>query len=167
MNETVVAAIVAAAPAIVAAAFAGWQIRYLAKQTEQANKVAGSSELRGIFDSFHNVLRYLLEEPAFQPCFFNGADWRKLDAELRSSAELLAEMFADVLEDGLLTTRLHPATESRGDFERFSRYLLDQSPVLMHVVGTRPHWFWKEVFVFYREKLVDDEKASGQRTKAD
>jgi hypothetical protein len=146
----VMAAVIAALAATASAAFATRQIKYQARQTEQANSLTATSELRGVFDSLHRVHGYLIEYPYLRACFYDGDDGHQLDEDSRIRLMTIAEMFADVLDDGLFTSKLHPATLSYEQWIDYALEILRQSPALRKCVSAHPFW-WLELEPLWRE----------------
>jgi hypothetical protein len=117
-----------------------WQTRAVAQQTKISNDLAGADVLRDTTESVHRVLDVFIERPELrkylygrQPCPRRGPD--------KERVLVVAEMFADVLEGGLVTTRRTPTSESYNDWLAYCAYMLHHSPALKETVVAHLDWY--------------------------
>ncbi|WP_331743204.1 hypothetical protein OG239_43285 (plasmid) [Streptomyces sp. NBC_00868] len=87
-----------------------------------------------------DVDREMLRYPGLRPYFYEGKPCPRRGAE-RERVLILAGMYASVLDTGVLTTRLVPATESHEDWKNYSQFILNNSPTMREFVREYPHWY--------------------------
>lgn len=117
-----------------------WQTREVAKQTRISNAIAGAAGLGESTNHLREVLVLFVDRPELRSFFYDGKPCPRRGPQ-RIRVITIADMLADVLEVGLVTTRLIPSTESYEDWLRYSRYMLAHSPVLVDFVREHPDWF--------------------------
>jgi hypothetical protein len=117
-----------------------WQTRAAAKQTQIANAMAGATVLYGCTANLNEVLRPFLDHPELRAYFYDSTPI-PADPLERSRVLTIAEMLGDALEDGLVSHRLVPASESEHDWIDYCRYMRAHSPALNTMVNEHPRWW--------------------------
>lgn len=140
---SIVAGILGILISTVSVLFLARQTRAVARQTEIANAIAGTTVLKGATDGLREVFRTFLDRPNLRAYFYEG---RKCPTRGRDRVRVLtlAEALGDVLEVGLLATRLIPSAESTDDFRNYCRDILAGSPTLVDMTRAYPDW-WPEL----------------------
>ena len=124
----------------VSIALLAWQSRAVAQQAKVSNAIAGTSVLHNTLESIRAIYVIFFDHPELRQYFYDGMPSPRR-GERRVRVITLAEMMADALEDGLMGTRLVPASESADDWSDYCCYLLRQSPALREIVLWRPQWW--------------------------
>lgn len=125
---------------VVTVALLAGQTRAAAKQSEVANAIAGATVLFTCTASLHEVLRLFVQEPEIRAYFYDGAPCPTQGME-RDRVVTIAEMLADTLEDGLVTHRLVPASESETDWIGYCRQMRSSSPGLDAIINENAEWW--------------------------
>jgi hypothetical protein len=123
-----------------------WQTRAAAKQAEIANATAGATVLYTCAASLRDVLSPFVDRPELRGYFYDSVPLPD-DRLERSRVLTIAEMFGDILEDGLVTHRLIPSSESEQDWIGYCRYLRAHSPALDTMIDQHGAW-WPELSKF-------------------
>lgn len=123
---------------------------YVAKQTKAVldqvrtgNNLAGNSALDVPLANLRDVYFKMLEYPGMRAYFYEEKPTPARDPE-RERVLIIAELLADVLEGGLMSTRRIPESESYEDWRDFCRFLLAHSPSLRLITSEHPMW-WREL----------------------
>ncbi len=119
------------------------QNREVAKQTKISNAVGGASVIQEAINGGRELNMVFLERPELRAYFYD----RKAPPPAGSDRDrvlIVAEMLADVLDVGLLTTRLVPSTESNDDWTTYTAFIAAHSPALVDLVRQHPEW-WPQV----------------------
>lgn len=117
-----------------------WQTRAAAKQTQIANAMAGATVLFATSTNLNEVLRPFIDHPELRAHFYDKAPV-PTDPLQASRVLTIAEMLGDALEDGLVSHRLVPASESEHDWIDYCRYMRAHSPALDTMVDEHPGWW--------------------------
>ncbi|OHV40794.1 hypothetical protein BBK14_32440 [Parafrankia soli] len=117
-----------------------WQCWEVAKQTKIGNSIGGASVIQEAMNSDRELHSVFLERPELRAYFYDSKA-QPSEGSDRDRVLTLAEMFADVLEVGLLTTRLVPSTDSNDDWTSYTRHICDHSPALVEFVRQHPEWY--------------------------
>ncbi|MEU1454409.1 hypothetical protein [Streptomyces avermitilis] len=112
----------------------------LAWQTKKSNDLAGASVISNAMAYDRDVDRVMLRYPGLRPHFYEGKPCPPRGVG-RERVLILTGMYADVLDGGLLATRLVPSTESYEDWKNYSQFILNNSPTMRDFVREYPHWF--------------------------
>jgi hypothetical protein len=118
--------------------FAGWQARVLRKQVSFQATMNGVTTLYTVLSSLHNVQRFLADDTSLVPHFAPERSGDPLDAADPAKVEMVAAMYADVLNIGLHMLSAVPAAESESAWESYCRDLLAKSPALRAEVTGKP-----------------------------
>jgi hypothetical protein len=117
-----------------------WQTNAAVRQAKIANAIAGSTVLHDGSSALREILTLFVEHPQLRAYFYDGKLCpRSLHQRVRVIT--VAEMFADVLEDGMVCHRLVPTTESLEDWTGFCRDMLASSPTLYGLVAQHGRWW--------------------------
>lgn len=117
-----------------------WQTRASARQAEVANAIAGATVLFTCTSGLREMLRLFVQEPELRAYFYNGAPC-PTDELQRARVISIAEMLGDALEDGLVTHRLVPASESETDWIGYCRQMRSSSPALEEMIAKHGEWW--------------------------
>jgi hypothetical protein len=118
--------------------FSGWQARVLAKQVGRQAAVDGVATLHTVLSSLHNVQRFLADDPSLVPHFAPERSDCPLDVANPARVEMVAAMYADVLNIGLHMLSAVPAAKNESAWETYCEHLLANSPALRAEVAGKP-----------------------------
>jgi hypothetical protein len=118
------------------------QTRELARQRRISNAISGQTALYTLIESMRELHLILFHEPELKPYMYEN---RQLppSGDLRTRVQLLAGMFGDILDLGLLTTSSLKSTESEEDWRRYCLEMLISSPALAEEVKAHTAWWPK------------------------
>lgn len=133
-----------------------WQNKQLTRQTEISNDQARISNEVGSITAAHSALALihplswrLVDEPALQPYFTTDAP---LPADPHECARVLmiANIFADTIENGLMVCDLRTHMANYQGWPRFAISSMTSSPALRRVVNDHPE-YWPRLNRQWRE----------------
>ncbi|MFD5711336.1 hypothetical protein ACFWHW_13215 [Streptomyces pharetrae] len=113
---------------------------FLAWQTKINNDISGASVLNNAIAADREVDKVMLENPGLRAYFYECKPCPRRGRQ-RERVLLLAGMYADVLEGGLMATRRVRSSESYEDWLSYSRFILSHSPVMRSFVKEHPDWW--------------------------
>ncbi|MFD4523265.1 hypothetical protein ACFWP7_04885 [Streptomyces sp. NPDC058470] len=120
---------------------------YLAKQTKAAvdqvhtsNTMAGNNALEVAMSNLRDIYFKMLEYPGMRAYFYEAKPTPDHDPE-RERVLILAELLADALECGLMSTRRIPESESYEDWRDFCQFMLAHSPSMRLITSEHPMWW--------------------------
>jgi hypothetical protein len=125
---------------VVTTGLLAWQTRASVKQAEIANATAAVTVLYSSSASLRELLRMFVDYPELRAYFYDNAA-APTDAIQGSRVVSVAEMFCDALEDGLVTNRLVPASESEQDWIGYCCYLRTHSPAIDNMIEQHSAWW--------------------------
>jgi hypothetical protein len=118
--------------------FAGWQARVLAKQVAFQATMNGVATLYSVLNSLHNVQRFLADDTSLVPHFAPERSSGPPDEADPAKVEMVAAMYADILNIGLHMLSAVPEAESESAWEPYCKDLLTRSPALKAEVAAKP-----------------------------
>jgi hypothetical protein len=113
---------------------------FLAWQTKISNNISGASVLNNAMAADRDVDKVMLEHPGLRAYFYECKPCPRRGRQ-RERVLLLAGMYADVLEGGLMATRRVRSSESYEDWLSYSRFILSHSPTMRSLVTEHPSWW--------------------------
>jgi hypothetical protein len=135
---SIVLAIVGAIGIIGSLLFAGWQARVLARQVGFQATMNGVATLYTVLSSLHNVQRFLADDTPLVPHFAPERSSSPIDAADPAKVEMVAAMYADILNIGLHMLSAVPSANSESAWEPYCKDLLVKSPALKAEVAGKP-----------------------------
>ncbi|MEU5955489.1 hypothetical protein [Streptomyces sp. NPDC047525] len=132
--------LIASLAAVLSILFAARQTRELARQTNINNGISAASAVHNSLDRLHGIGSALFENPQYIPYFYAGSSLPQEEAE-RLRILVLAEMFADSLDYGLLIKSLAPETDNYDCWDEYVAGMLESAPAIRFVVSQHPTWW--------------------------
>jgi hypothetical protein len=127
--------------------FSGWQARVLAKQVGFQSTMNGIATLHGVLAGLHTVQRFLADDPSLIPHFAPERSDSPLDVADPGKVDMVAAMYADVLNIGLYALSAVPAAKGESAWELYCKDLLANSPALRAEVAGKP-WGYPRLMRF-------------------
>jgi hypothetical protein len=124
----------------ISVALLAWQSHAVAKQTRISNALAAASVIDQYTVQIREPLNHIVARPRLRAYFYEGKTC-PLRGAARARVLTIAEMFADVLEGGLVALKQIPSSESYEDWKDYCRFMLERSPTLAGLVQERPVWW--------------------------
>ncbi len=127
---TTIATIGGLAGVIASVALLAWQTRAVARQTEISNAIASASVINNTTSSLRQILLLFVEYPELRPYFYES----KLPPSRglkRIRILTVAEMLADILEEGLSVDRLVRTVRIYEEWPLYCADMLSTSPAQM------------------------------------
>ncbi|WP_250037243.1 hypothetical protein [Paractinoplanes maris] len=118
--------------------FAGFQARALARQVGNQATRDGVATLQETLNSLRNVQHYLVEDPSLIPHFAPERSDRPLDEADAGKVQMVAAMYADVLNIGLHNLSAVPAAKPESAWLRYCHHVLESSPAVRAEVTRKP-----------------------------
>lgn len=137
---TTIATIGGLAGVIASVALLAWQTRAVARQTEISNAIASASVINNTTSSLRQILSLFVECPELRPYFYES----KLPPSRglkRIRILTVAEMLADILEEGLSVDRLVRTVRIYEEWPLYCADMLATSPALNEVMLQHPSWW--------------------------
>ena len=125
---------------IVSVVLLTWQTRAVARQAEITNSISAAEALNDALSGLRDVYRIYIDRPNIKAYFYANKALPR-GASRRVRVLTLAEMLADCLETGLITTFLLRSAQSSEDWRNYCRFLLDHSPALRCLLRRHPDWW--------------------------
>jgi hypothetical protein len=132
--------LIASTAAVLSILFAARQTRELARQTKINNGIAAASAVHNSLDRLHGIDTMLFENPQYIPYFYAGHALPATEAE-RLRVLVLANMFADSFDYGLLIKSLAPETDNYECWDEYVEGMLTNAPAIRFVVSRHPTWW--------------------------
>jgi hypothetical protein len=135
---TSVATIVGLAGVIISAMLLAWQTHAVAQQTKISNSIAGASVISNSTSGLREVLSVFVEHPELRPYFYGS---RRLPSRghRRERVVTVAEILADILEEGLSVNRLVQTARFSEEWPLYCADMLTSSPALNEVIHQKPN----------------------------
>ncbi|MEU4339340.1 hypothetical protein AB0F59_32615 [Micromonospora lupini] len=92
-------------------------------------------------ERLHQLQNILIEHPNFRPYFYSNKVPPDSSSEEGVRLLLLAEIFGDVLDYGLMVVDLIPPVKEYEGWHDFATFLHEHSPVLRQVAYEHPEWW--------------------------
>lgn len=134
---TDVATIIGLAGVIMSVILLAWQTRAVAQQTKISNAIASASVISNSTTGLREVLLLFIEHPELRPYFY-GAKNPPLHGRNHERLVTVAEILADILEEGLAANNLVRTARLSGEWPNYCCDLLSTSPVLNEVMRQNP-----------------------------
>jgi hypothetical protein len=115
---------------------------YLASEAKLARQLAATGALNDSVNGVDKVVSHFLTFPELRKYFYEGADPGEAGNDDRARVAILAELFADALENGLDAVKtLEPASRMTTDWVDCAIFMLLNSPALVSRVHENPRWW--------------------------
>lgn len=137
---TNVATIVGLAGVIVSVALLAWQTRAVAQQTKISNAIACASVINSSTSSLRQVFLLFVEYPELRPYFYESKQ-PPMRGPKRVRVFVVAEMLADILEEGLSVNRLVRTVRIYEEWPLYCSDMLSTSPALNEIMQQHPEWW--------------------------
>lgn len=131
------ATIVGLAGVIVSVILLAWQTRAVAQQTKISNAIASASVISNSTTGLREVLLLFIEYPELRPYFYE-AKGPPLRGRTHKRLVTVAEILADILEEGLAANNLVRTARLSEEWPNYCSDLLSTSPVLNEVMRQNP-----------------------------
>jgi hypothetical protein len=118
--------------------FSGWQARVLARQVGYQATRDGVATLQEILNSLRNVQHYIVEDPTLIPHFSPERSNAPLDAADPGKVQMVAALYADVLNIGLFNLTAVPAARPESEWVQYCHHVLEHSPAVTEEVTRKP-----------------------------
>jgi hypothetical protein len=118
--------------------FTGWQARVLARQVDRQATRDGVATLLETLNSLRAVQHYLVEDPTLIPHFAPERSKLPLDAADPGKVQMVAGMYADVLNIGLNNLSVVHTARRESAWVDYCRHLLANSPAIRDEVSGKP-----------------------------
>ena len=122
--------------------FGAVQTRHLAVQIRQNNIATLVGAHHTLLERLHTVLAYLVEDPALRVHFYENVDTDGLDPKVIAKTRTLAEMFADALEYGLVSSRDLSLDDQWSEWACYAEYMIRHSPPIRAMVAAHRPTLW-------------------------
>lgn len=116
------------------------QTRDVSEQVRASNTLNATHGLDHTLQSLREIYFKMMEHPGMRAYFYDNKPCPDAGAE-REQVLLLAELFADMLADGLNVTSRIPGTVSHEGWIDYSKHILDNSPVMRSMINEHPNWW--------------------------
>lgn len=114
-----------------------WQTRAVAQQTKISNAIAGASVISNSTSGLREVLLVFTAHPELRPYFY---EFKRppLRGHKRARIVTIAEILADVLEEGLSVNDLVRTDRISGEWPQYCADVLTASPILNEILQQNP-----------------------------
>ncbi|MCL6667324.1 hypothetical protein [Streptomyces panaciradicis] len=116
-----------------------WQTRELTRQTVINNRIAGTTAMYNGLERLHAVDGFIASQPWMYDHFYGGASVPE-EPEQRARVLALANILADAVDYGLMTTELTPVQGFDG-WRDFALVMFRTCPALVQTVSEHPAWY--------------------------
>jgi hypothetical protein len=134
---TGVATIVGLAGVIVSVILLAWQTRSVAQQTKISNAIANASVISNSTSGLREALSLFVEYPELRPYFYESRH-PPLHGHKRRRIFTVAEILADILEEGLAVNRIVRTVRFSKEWPAYCVGMLTASPALSEVIQQNP-----------------------------
>lgn len=114
-----------------------WQTRAVAQQTKISNAIASASVISNSTSGLREVLSLFIEYPELRPYFYESKR-PPLRGHRHRRIFTVAEILADILEEGLSVNRLVRTVRFREEWPAYCADMLTTSPALNDVIQQNP-----------------------------
>jgi hypothetical protein len=135
---TSVATIVGLAGVIISVTLLAWQTRAVAQQTKISNAIASASVISNSTSGLREVLSIFVEHPELRPYFY-GSRRPPFHGHRRERIVTVAEILADILEEGLSVNRLVQTSRFSEEWPLYCADMLTSSPALNEIIQQNPN----------------------------
>ncbi|MER7753691.1 hypothetical protein [Kitasatospora sp. NPDC097643] len=132
--------VIASAAAVFSVLFSAMQIRELGRQSAINNGIAAASAIHSSVERLHNVAGLIHHQPRLYKYFFGGSAV-PAGGEECDQVMILATMFADALDYGLMIKSLAPGVGTYECWDDYTTGILRSSPAVRLVVSQNPTWW--------------------------
>jgi hypothetical protein len=137
---TNIATIGGLAGVIVSVTLLAWQTRAVAQQAKISNAIASVSVISNSTSSLRQVFSLFVEYPELRPYFYESKR-PPLRGHKRTRIFAVAEIFADILEEGLSANRLVRTVRLYEEWPLYCAHMLTTSPALNEIMQQHPDWW--------------------------
>lgn len=116
------------------------QTRDVSKQVQASNTLNATHGLDQTLQSLRDIYFKMMERPGMRAYFYDNKPCPN-GGEERERVLLLAEVFADMLADGLNVTNRIPGTVSHDGWSEYCRFILANSSVMRSLISEHPNWW--------------------------
>ena len=137
---TNIATIGGLAGVVVSVVLLAWQTRAVAQQTKISNSIACASVINSSTSSLRQIFLLFVEYPELRSYFYESKS-PPLRGAKRIRILSVAEMLADILEEGLSVNRLVRTVRIYEEWPLYCADMLAASPVLNEIMQQHPDWW--------------------------
>ncbi|MBC7271798.1 MAG: hypothetical protein H5T76_24340 [Streptomyces sp.] len=116
------------------------QARAAHKQVESGIRVAAVSANDTVLGALREIHLLMIERPALRAYFYGGQSCPE-DDPLCPVVVTVGELLADTMNQGIVTHRASPESNSADPWEDYCRTTLASSPVLRQLIAAHPKWW--------------------------
>ncbi|MEU1518757.1 hypothetical protein ABZ490_42575 [Streptomyces sp. NPDC005811] len=116
------------------------QTRDVSEQVRASNTLNATHGLDHTLQSLRDIYFKMMERPGMRAYFYDNKPCPDAGEE-REQVLLLAEVFADMLTDGLNVTSRIPGTVSHEGWSDYCKFILENSAVMRSLISERPNWW--------------------------
>ncbi|GAB7104475.1 hypothetical protein JCM4814A_27890 [Streptomyces phaeofaciens JCM 4814] len=116
------------------------QTRDVSEQVRASNTLNATHGLDHTLQSLREIYFKMMEHPGARAYFYDNKPCPEAGEE-RERVLLLAELFADMLTDGLNVTSRIPGTVSHEGWSDYCKFIRDNSPVMQSLINEHPNWW--------------------------
>lgn len=144
--------LIASVAAILTILFSALQTRALSRQTAISNGISAASAIYNSIERLHNIGNLVYQDPDLGKYFHEGAPIPAEGSVKRNKVLILAHMYADCLDYGLMIKGLAPEAGSYDCWDAYAEGRLASSPAIRLVVSENPAW-WPTLVSHMRDAL--------------
>ena len=137
---TTIATIGGLAGVIISVTLLAWQTRSVAQQTKISNAIARASVISNESSSLRHVFSFFVEYPELRQYFY-GSKRLPVNRHHRERILSVAEIFGDILEDGLVVNSMLPTVRFAERLPPYCTSLLITSPAINELLRQHPEWW--------------------------
>ncbi|MFG2962281.1 hypothetical protein ACGFZS_03255 [Streptomyces sp. NPDC048288] len=138
---TLIFGIIASAAALATILFSALQTRSLIQQTEINNGISAASAIYNSIERLHNIGSLLFQDPGIVKYFHEGAPMPPEGDEERARVLIIARMYADCMDYGLMIKNLAPEVGAYDCWDAYVQGRLASSPAITYVVSKDRAWW--------------------------
>ncbi|MCX4823209.1 hypothetical protein OG883_25640 [Streptomyces sp. NBC_01142] len=127
--------------AILTILFSALQTRTLSRQTAISNGISAASAIYNSIERLHNIGNLLYQAPHLAKYFHEGAPIPAESSTERTQVLLLAHMYADCLDYGLMIKGLAPEAGAYDCWDTYAEGRLSSSPAIVFVLAQHRSWW--------------------------
>ncbi|MER5199281.1 hypothetical protein ACWD3J_47040 [Streptomyces sp. NPDC002755] len=116
------------------------QTRDVSMQVRASNTLNSTHGLDQTIQSLREIYFKMMDHPGMRAYFYDNKPCPDTGEE-REQVLLFAELFADMLTDGLNVTGRIPGTVSHEGWSDYSKFILDNSPAVRSLIDEHPKWW--------------------------
>ncbi|MFF3641948.1 hypothetical protein [Streptomyces sp. NPDC002564] len=138
---TLIFGIIASAAALATILFSALQTRTLIQQAEVNNGISAASAIYNSIERLHSIGSLLFQDPDIVKYFHEGAPVPPEGDEKRARVLIIARMYADCMDYGLMIKDLAPEAGAYDCWNTYVEGRLASSPAIAFVVSKDRAWW--------------------------